>query len=232
MMSRGPRLRNPTAASGSSTITPAMRNCRSPSPIASPVFTPRRASRRSSTHTVPVAGASRVAVPATVRVSPMRSSPRRGYPGSTALISASTFASPASTMLGNLSRWTSASPARRASSPKASPSGRSDTSTRSAPSRLFAWLPRADFIRSAKNATVVTLATAMTSTAASRRSSPARQSRTSMRPARTTERSIRPPRPRRGARTRCAVGAGSATRAPRRGSRAAASSGSRDSART
>ena len=72
-------------------------------------------------------------------------------------------------------------PCARTAFSTSSPNGWSDTITRSAPrswcaSRTSAWLTR-----SPKNATLVMLATAITSAPARMRSSPARQSRASMR---------------------------------------------------
>ncbi len=87
-------------------------------------------------------------------------------------------------MLLNLSTGVAARPRLRASAANVSGSGRSPEIMTSAPSSRFACRVSAVLTRSAKNATVPTLATASTSAAISTVSSPARQSRESIRRAR------------------------------------------------
>ena len=123
------------------------------------------------------------------RLSRTEMRPLSGYPGAAALISVSTAESACMVMLGKRTVSTLRSFRRAASVRRAASSGRSDTTTRSAPNSWLASCPKACFTRSAKNATVVRLATAITSPTPRTRSSPARQSRASSRQDRAAARS-------------------------------------------
>ncbi|MBK7591791.1 MAG: hypothetical protein IPI27_10950 [Betaproteobacteria bacterium] len=100
---------------------------------------------------------------------------------STGLPAAAPAAAPGWTMLLNFSAGLEASPRRAASAANSGGSGRSPEISTSAPSSRLAWRVSAPLTRSAKKPTVPTLATASTSANSSTRSSPARQSRSSIR---------------------------------------------------
>ena len=83
-------------------------------------------------------------------------------------------------MLTKLTPSARARPSLAASARNSGANGWSDKSSTSAPSIWFASRVSACHTRSAKNATLLTLATAITRASASTRNSPARQSRSSI----------------------------------------------------
>src|SRR5688572_20795451 len=146
----------------------------------SPTARPRRAASGAPTHAVPGFGPPAISrSPPTASVA-TRSRPRSGKVSETALISARFTPLVADTMLGKVSVSAIASPSARALCVKAGGTGWSAMTTRSPPSSSFACRSSAACTRSAKNPTVVTLATAMKSASSSTRSSPADQLRRSI----------------------------------------------------
>ena len=184
-ITRGAKLMKAAPRSGSTDITREILRRRSPRRSSSPTPTPRACSSCGSTHTVPGAGTSRVGSSAPPAARCTRRVPRKGYSGDTAFTAASEVPSPsaASAMLGKLTVRASIRPSLRARSATSGPMGWSADSTTSAPSNWVASRSRPRRMRSTKKPTLVTAATATTSAAQSRRSSPARQSRRLMRKA-------------------------------------------------
>ena len=206
--------------SGSSVSTAATLNCASPRRTVSPGPTASAEVSRSSSQTVPGCGPPSANPSGALRRGAMRSLPRSGYDALTALIPASRLRGgaepaavsplvPACAMLMKLELCATASPRRAISAAIVPSHGWSLTMSRSPPSSWCASRLSPCRTRSAKNDTLVTLPTAISSASASTRSSPARQSRASMRRASAIKRSSRRP----GA--RCGR---SAARAARRGS--------------
>jgi hypothetical protein len=182
--------------SGSSVITAATSNVLAPSRSVEPTGASSDVISRSSIQTVPRFGPSSATASGAFGAGAIRSFPRKGYFSLTAFTPASwpraASPSPVRAMLMNVVASARSRPRRPIASDTAGFHGWSETSTRSAPSSWCASRTSARLTRSAKNATLVTLATATTSAAARTRSSPPRQSRASMRSAwRITQRSFR-----------------------------------------
>ena len=162
-------------------MTAATRRSALPTLSMSPGLTPRRPTSATPIQTVPGLGPPSTSRSGEPIASTMRMRPRSGKPLVTALISARFTPPSADTMLGNVRVCAIASPRRCASSANSGASGLSPITTRSPPSNSFACWSSAACTRSAKNPTVVTLATAMKSASSSTRSSPADQFRRSIR---------------------------------------------------
>ena len=157
-----------------------------PTRIVRPTDAPMRETSGPAIHTVPGAGepcASRSGAPG---ASATRMRPRSGKAPLTALISARFTPAGARDHAREGRLAAIASPPRPAASAKAGGTGWSAITTRSPPSSSLACASSAPCTRSAKKPTVVTLATAMKSAAASTLASPAWALRRSMRIAMAT----------------------------------------------
>src|SRR5438445_1525477 len=147
----------------------------------SPGFTPMRPTSGAPIHTVPGFGPPTTSCSGAPGESVTLIRPRSGKPSLAALISARLTFPPADTMLGKVSVVAVSSPSRAAACANGAGMRWSAITTRSAPRSSFACWSSAACTRSAKNPTVVTLATAMRSASSNTRNSPADQLRRSMR---------------------------------------------------
>src|SRR5258706_15925527 len=152
-----------------------------PTSSVSPALSARRAASGAAIQAVPGLGPPAISRSPPAVPSETRSLPRSGNVSETALISARFTPASDATMLGNVPASAKVSFSAFARPLKAAGTGWSAITTRSPPSSSFACRSSAACTRSAKNPTVVTLATAMKSASNNTRSSPPDQLRRSMR---------------------------------------------------
>src|SRR5258706_1525704 len=184
IISGGAKFMKDRPRSGSRVNTAPTRKRARPSSIAWSGRPLSSAIMRSSSHTTPCGGTASVSASGVFRPGAMRSLPRKGYPGVTPFTDARSVSSPERAMLTKLMLSAPRKP-RLAISPRNSGAQAwSAVISTSAPSTWCASRVSACRTRSAKKETLATPPTASTSASASTRSSPARQSRTSIRRAR------------------------------------------------
>ena len=186
-ITRGENAAMPTPRSGSATMTAAIRRLASPKDNASPTLSCSALSTPGSTQTLPRGGAPFCAAGGACSTTATVTCPRSGYASLTALtltsLEAPPCASAARPMLGNPSDVAVRRPSARACCANSTGVGWSEATIASPPSSWWASRSSPASMRSAKNPTAVSAATASITATTSSRSSPALKSRTDWRAA-------------------------------------------------